>query len=775
MRTFKTLLCILLVFFLKTECVYAQNNDKPKVAVVLSGGGAKGIAHIPLLQALDSLNIVPDLIVGTSMGSLVGGFYAMGYSGDSIANITHNAKWEQLLGGKLSLRDVSIEEKSEFGRYILDFEIENKEIKSKVAILNDQYLREFFMLYTNPVFDILNFENLPIPYRAIATDIVNGEEVVLSNGSLALAMRASMSIPSIFQPVPYRDVLLVDGGILNNFPVDIAKEWGADIIIGSDVSGGMQTKEELEGITPILFQAAMLVSNKKNPESRAMCDILVDHYPHLTYSTGDFQNHEAIYKEGLIATKLELDNLVKLAKRLENYNQKKIVLPKSKSEIIFDSIYFTGIKPSNIDLVKSRSKLIEKTPYSVDEVIDGLNRSMGTSIFSQIDARIIKDKSYTGLEVMAKENSNHLLRTSFHYDDYRGIGLILNYTGRNILGKSSRLVITGDIAKQPRFRVQYQKQFGKDKSWWLRNEIFGEFLNQEIYRQGQYTSELNFDYFQFKNEINKNIVSLKSYVGIVLNYERFRLKPRVNAEINDNLFDFEKYQFQNALLDVHIVSNNLSNLFFATKGSLFKTNVMRSIYNNATYLSSNGGIAVEDRKTNNFTKLMASYQKRIPFNSRLAIIVETSVNFIFQDKITANQLPFDTFGIGAHYYLGGYLPGTRINNLVFPGLNENDVPVTQAIKAHIKLQTNPFHNIYISPHFNYASIGFSNFNEYIKSAFLPDGNWSESFAPSSLISIGTTVSYNSILGPVNLDISLLNDTGKVRGYFGAGLFLQLAD
>ena len=249
----------------------------------------------------------------------------------------------------------------------------------------------------------------------------------------------------------------------------------------------------------------------------------------------------------------------------------------------------------------------------------------------------------------------------------------------------------------------------------------------------------------------------------------------MNAEINDNLFDFEKYQFQNALLDVHIVSNNLSNLFFATKGSLFKTNVMRSIYNNATYLSSNGGIAVEDRKTNNFTKLMASYQKRIPFNSRLAIIVETSVNFIFQDKITANQLPFDTFGIGAHYYLGGYLPGTRINNLVFPGLNENDVPVTQAIKAHIKLQTNPFHNIYISPHFNYASIGFSNFNEYIKSAFLPDGNWSESFAPSSLISIGTTVSYNSILGPVNLDISLLNDTGKVRGYFGAGLFLQIAD
>ena len=110
------------------------------------------------------------------------------------------------------------------------------------------------MVYSNPVYDITDFEKLPIAYRAVATDIVNGDEVVLKEGSLAMAMRASMSIPSIFEPVPYKDVLLVDGGILNNFPVDIAKKWGADIIIGSDVSGGMQTKEELKGITSILFQ-----------------------------------------------------------------------------------------------------------------------------------------------------------------------------------------------------------------------------------------------------------------------------------------------------------------------------------------------------------------------------------------------------------------------------------------------------------------------------------------------------------------------------------------
>ena len=265
-------LLFVLFWTLGLRNIQAQETKKPKIAVVLSGGGAKGVAHIPLLQTLDSLGIVPDLIVGTSMGSLVGGFYAMGYSGDSIADITRNANWDKLLGGKTLLKDVGVEEKSEFGRYLLTLDVKNGKPKTSSAIINDQYLREFFANLTYPVYRINEFDNLPIAYRAVATDIVNGEEVVIKDGSLALAMRASMSIPSVFQPVPYKDVLLVDGGIVNNFPVDVAKAWGADIIIGSDVGGGMKLKEELEGFASILFQSAMLISNKKT-QSQAMCDI----------------------------------------------------------------------------------------------------------------------------------------------------------------------------------------------------------------------------------------------------------------------------------------------------------------------------------------------------------------------------------------------------------------------------------------------------------------------------------------------------------------------
>ncbi|MCK5638322.1 MAG: patatin-like phospholipase family protein, partial [Flavobacteriaceae bacterium] len=145
------------LFLILPTLIFSQDK-KPKVALVLSGGGAKGIAHIPILQVLDSLGIVPDLIIGTSMGSVVGGFYAMGYSGDSIATITKNVDWDELLGGALSLDDVSVEEKSEYKKYMVDFDWVKGKPKVSPGILNDQNLREFFSTYAYPVYNIKDFD-----------------------------------------------------------------------------------------------------------------------------------------------------------------------------------------------------------------------------------------------------------------------------------------------------------------------------------------------------------------------------------------------------------------------------------------------------------------------------------------------------------------------------------------------------------------------------------------------------------------------------------------
>lgn len=324
----KTYFILVLLFLLSLPQSVFSQEKKPKVVLVLSGGGAKGVAHIPLLQKLDSLHIVPDLIVGNSMGSIIGGLYAMGYSGDSIEKITKSIDWDKVLGGGLALNDVSNEEKSEYQRYLAGIGIKDGKPNSVSSILNDQNLREYLSELTFPVYNVKDFDSLPIPFRAMATDLVEGKEVILSKGSLAFAMRSSMSLPAVFKPMNYEKTVLVDGGVMNNFPTDIAKQLGADIIIGSDVGGGMEPIEKLDSFTTVLMQTSMFPSNIKNPANRALCDILVDHLPNLRFSTADFAESDEIYKDGKIVTAQNLPALTALATKLKSYPQRTHEIPK---------------------------------------------------------------------------------------------------------------------------------------------------------------------------------------------------------------------------------------------------------------------------------------------------------------------------------------------------------------------------------------------------------------------------------------------------------------
>src|SRR5690554_3082141 len=431
-------------------------GKKPKVALVLSGGGAKGLAHLPTLQMLDSLGIVPDLIVGNSMGSIVGGLYAMGYSGDSIVNIVKQAKWDKLMGGGVSLKNVSAEEKAEFDRYVVELDWASGNLRLGNFLLNDQNLREFITVLTFPIYEVTDFDDLQIPFRAIATDIVKGEEVVLDGGSLALAMRASMSIPGVFQAVSANGTLLVDGGLLNNFPVDVAKRMGADIIIGSDVGRRPFTKQKLESLSSLMMQTTMLNSNIKRPENRTLCDILIDHSENITYSTADFKSALTIYEQGKKAVMVVKDTLVELSRYLKKYEQRKVNLPSARDKFELDSVVFTGISQPNLALVKAHTDLKVHKQYDVEEVVEGVNRAMGTTLFRQMAYNMVIKDTTVSLELEGVERSPHQVKAALHYDRYHGVGIVVNYTGRNIIGNASRTLITADIAEQPKLRIQYQ-------------------------------------------------------------------------------------------------------------------------------------------------------------------------------------------------------------------------------------------------------------------------------------------------------------------------------
>jgi NTE family protein len=765
----KTSYLFVLFFLLTIPQINFAQEKKPKVVLVLSGGGAKGIAHIPLLQALDSLHIVPDLIVGNSMGSVIGGLYAMGYSGDSIASITKNIDWDKLLGGGMSLNNVSVEEKSEFQRYLAGIGIKDGKPTSVSSLLNDQNLREYLSELTFPVYNVKDFDNLPIPFRAMATDVVHGKEIILSKGSLAFAMRASMSLPAVFKPMSYEETLLVDGGVMNNFPTDIAKQMGADIIIGSDVGGGMEPIDKLNSFVTILMQTSMFPSNIKDPENRKLCTILVDHMPNLRFSTADFAKSNEIYKDGKIATDLNLNALTSLAEKLKEYKQRTHELPKVQTEFVFDTIVYKNISKENIPLVIARTNIKPHTEYNTKDLIKGINRAMGTNLFNQITySYFMTEKNTLGLMLNGFEYSKNLVNASLHYDTYRGVGLILNYTGRNILAESSRLVITADIAEQPKARIDFQKNFGKNKDWWWGSELYGAFLKQEIFIDGKSADNMLYNSFEFNNQANRNLNSLKSYAGLGLSYNYTEVKPKNDPYLNPNVLSLNNYNFEGVEVDAHYSYNDMDKVFFATNGTILKVNINRSLLSDASIAFTDDNLMDQSGKTNGFTKFGFGFEKRLQLKKMITCIMGFDANFIFEDKLKEDQVPFNNYGYASKYFLGGIIPISGSNRFSFPGLNEDELSATQFMELKLGAQINPIGKIYLTPHFNIASVGFSNFNEYIGDAFSPKGNWDRGLETSLLLSGGAAVSYQSILGPIHFDTSWINNIDKVRLFFSVG-------
>ncbi|REH00132.1 patatin-like phospholipase family protein [Flavobacterium aquicola] len=768
----KSLTLSFLFVFIFSQIIFAQEK-KPKVVLVLSGGGAKGVAHIPLLQKLDSLHIVPDLIVGNSMGSIIGGLYAMGYSGDSIEKITKSIDWDKILGGGQSLKTVSVEEKREFQRYLVGLGIKDGKPNSISSILNDQNLREYLSELTFPVYNVKDFDKLPIPFRAMATDLVEGKEVILSSGSLAFAMRASMSLPAVFNPMNYEKTVLVDGGVMNNFPTDIAKQMGADIIIGSDVGGGMEPIEKLNSFATVLMQTSMFPSNIKNPANRSLCNILVDHLPNLRFSTADFAESNKIYKDGKIATAQNLPALIALAEKLKPFPQRTHELPKMPNEFVLDTIVYKNISKENIPLVVARANLKTHTKYTTRDLISGLNRAMGTNLFSQITySYFITDKDKLGIILTGFETAKNQVNASLHYDTYRGVGLILNYTARNVLAESSRLIITGDIAEQPKVRIDFQKNFGKNKDWWWGSELYGAFLRQEIFIDGKSADNILYNAFEFNNEINRNLNSLKSYIGFGLNYHYTNLKPKYDTDYNPNVFNISSYNFNDSEINLHYSYNDMDKVFFATNGTILKSNISRSLFTNANISFSDPAITNISSSTNGYTKFGFSFEKRAVLKRKITGMVGFDSYFIFQDKLKNDQASFSDYGYAAKYFLGGIIPSSGSNRFSFPGLNEDEVNVTQFMGVRLGAQMNLKGKLYVTPHFNIASVGFDNFNEYIDKVFTPKGNWDQNLETSLLLSGGAAISYQSILGPIHFDTSWINNIDKTRLFFSIGFSLN---
>ena len=278
----KKLLCTL---FCISICIVSFAQERPKIGLVLGGGGAKGAAEIGVLKYIEESGVHIDCIVGTSIGAIIGGLYSVGYRSQQLDSLFLNTNWEEIFSNSIS---------------------------------GTQQISEVFSSLLN-LPDSIDFDSLPIPYRCVAADIINTEEVVLQRGNLAAAMRASMAIPGAFKPMKWGKKILVDGGMLNNLPVDVAKEMGADIIIAIDLTQNKHedrnfSLKETIGIGGILDWLVSRPDWKKYNENRKMADYYIN--PYLkNYSSTSF-SHDDIKQMIIIGEKAgqsALEDLRKLA------------------------------------------------------------------------------------------------------------------------------------------------------------------------------------------------------------------------------------------------------------------------------------------------------------------------------------------------------------------------------------------------------------------------------------------------------------------------------
>lgn len=256
----------------------SDGSHRKKVAVVLSGGGAKGMAHIGALRVIEKAGIPIDIITGTSMGAIVGGLYAIGYDAHRLDSMVSVQDWSFLLTDKLEAHSPLLDNRERQNTYFLSktFMLDRNRISKKSGgMIEGRNLEKLFDRLTAGYHDSIDFNRLPIPFACVATDIVDNSEYVMRGGVLSEAMRSSMAIPGVFSPVRKDSMVLVDGGLRNNFPVDIARQMGADVVIGVTVQEDLKEAYDLKSTSDVLLQIVNINCKNKYDENLAMTDVPV--------------------------------------------------------------------------------------------------------------------------------------------------------------------------------------------------------------------------------------------------------------------------------------------------------------------------------------------------------------------------------------------------------------------------------------------------------------------------------------------------------------------
>ena len=416
---------------------------RPRIGLVLSGGGARGAAHVGVIRVLEELRVPIDAVAGTSMGAVVGGLYAAGLSASEIEALFRKLDWKDLLTDRAPRRDLVYRRKQDDRSILAKGSLglrPGEGVELPLGLVQGQKITQLLRAATLPVAEVQDFDRLPIPFRALATDLETGEPVVLRSGDLATVLRASMSAPGVLAPVEVGSRMLVDGGLVDNLPVDLARSMGVDRLIVVDVSFPLARREGLESPLDVTNQMIGIMVRRGTLESRAKLgaqDILVE--PDLGPMTAvNFGRVPQVMDAGATAALAARPRLSELSLSPQSYAAH--LASRSSGGVPTEPLAFVRPGPNSREdaaRIEAVFGSLEGEPLDVAVLQRKLGRQYGLDRFESLDYRLVRDDGALGLEVDARRKSwgPNYLRL--------GVGVEQDYDGGAIANAGARVLMTG--------------------------------------------------------------------------------------------------------------------------------------------------------------------------------------------------------------------------------------------------------------------------------------------------------------------------------------------
>ncbi|MDE2828877.1 MAG: patatin-like phospholipase family protein [Gemmatimonadota bacterium] len=453
--TVQSLFVFVLCFgFVLFSTLPAFAKQKPRVALVLSGGGARGGAHIGVLRVLEREGIPIDLIVGVSYGALVGGLYAAGYSVDDVERIIVGTDWWEITDNSPDRRLSNLHHKPMADRPMIAMRLDNFKPQLPAGIFAGQKIHHFLnQLTIGATYRARNdFDRLPTPFRAIATDILSGEHVVLKNGSLGTAIRASIAVPLVFAPISTEQTLLLDGGIANNLPVDVALDAGADLVIAVDCSTPLYTeKHEVNDVFKIADQSISFRMDQRRLANRKLADVLI--MPELKkFNSQEFNRSYTLIPIGEREAEKHLSTIYKRLQALgiskrpgksrpsvlpDNYDPK--TWADIPTDIVIDRVRIAGLERYPQEKFTSQLEKFINKPTSFWELERQSGRFYATGLFQTVDYEVIYHEDYTELVFLVLENPPSEVKAGLRYDNDFRVSILAEFLHQNTYGRVAEI------------------------------------------------------------------------------------------------------------------------------------------------------------------------------------------------------------------------------------------------------------------------------------------------------------------------------------------------